>query len=83
MDGPGEARAVRAVTDAGLHVTGRLRVLPRPGRPATYAVVTAATGAAPAADAREPDTLAMREASGESWSGPFQRLRARLDLPGS
>jgi tRNA1(Val) A37 N6-methylase TrmN6 len=81
MDGAGGARAERALTSAGLSVTSALAVLPRPGRPPTYHVVTATFAATTSAPARE--TLVMRRETGDGWSDAFAALRRRLDLPGS
>lgn len=81
MDGAGGPRAVRAFERFGLRVTRRVDVVPRPGRPATYALVVGQR--VEPAPVPEIETLAMRVAEGDAWSADFSSVRRRLDLPGA
>ena len=77
MDGAGEQRALRACEQAGLKPEEVLRVCPRPGTPATYAIITAARET----DALRYSNLDIRDATGDAWSQEYAAVRAQLDLP--
>jgi tRNA1Val (adenine37-N6)-methyltransferase len=77
MDGVGGERAAVGGRALGLAVRRRLTVHPRPGRPATYEILTFARSSGPTTDG----SLIMRGAEGPAWSAAFISLRARLDLP--
>ncbi len=75
---PGDARgrAVAALAGCGLFVQRALAVHPRPGRPPTYWIFTAA--AAPSSLAEE--RLCMRDELGDGWSADYRQIRRELDL---
>ena len=77
MDGRSRDRTLAAVRAAGLHPRRLTAVTPRPGRPATFQIVSAS--AAPAGPL-EDRTLSMRDANGSIWSAAYRRLRGVLDL---
>ena len=77
MDGAGEQRALKACDQAGLKPEEVLRVCPRPGHAATYAIITAARQT----NVLRFSTLNIRDATGDDWSQEYAVVRAQLDLP--
>ncbi|MFM7199965.1 MAG: tRNA1(Val) (adenine(37)-N6)-methyltransferase [Myxococcota bacterium] len=84
-DADQEARVELAATRAGLHLRGRLTVVPKEGRPPLFSVFTLAHAHAQTLaheQADIPKRLTVRDLHGQ-WTSTFLMLRQRMGMPGN
>ncbi len=79
MDGQGEARAERALNDAGLRILEQVQICPRPNAAPTYSLFVATLQKSAPQNAIHT-VFCMRNASGDEWSPEYAALRQSLDL---